>query len=188
MSKIGRKPIALNGVQVDIKGQEIHYKGKKNTGVFELSPLLEAEVASDVLRLIPAKDRTVSARDKRDLNRVWGLNYALLKNKISGARQEFELPLQINGLGYKAVAAGASKVVFSLGYSHKIDFPLPAGVAVDIDAKTGQRLTLRSVDNVLLGQVASRIRELRPPECYKGTGIKFASQVIFRKSGKTKSS
>jgi large subunit ribosomal protein L6 len=189
MSKIGRKPINLNGVQVNISNNEIQYKGKKAAGTFMLPDVLGAEVDNGSLRLAPARPLLeFSTRERRDLNRVWGLNYALLKNKIFGASQDFEIVLQINGLGYKAVIASPQKLVFSLGKSHKIDFILPAGVTVDVDSKTGQRLTLKSSDNVILGQTASKIKAFRPPEPYKGTGIKLASETLFRKPGKTKSS
>lgn len=188
MSKIGRKPIDLSDVQVDINGQEIRYAGKKESGVYMLPVSLEAELSNGFLRLVPSRIVTFSPKEKRDINRVWGLHHALLQNKIFGAKQNFELLLQINGLGYKAVLASSDKLVFSLGYSHKIDFNLPVGVSAEVDGKTGQRLILRSSDNVVLGQSASRIRALRPPEPYKGTGVKFASEVLRRKAGKTKSS
>jgi len=188
MSKIGRRPIDLAGIKVDIVGQEIHYHGKKNSGSFVLPKMLEADVHANILRVMPSKNIVLSHKEKRDLNRIWGLNRALLKNKIMGAGKEFELLLQINGLGYKVVISNPHLLVFSLGYSHKINFELPASVSAEVDAKTGQRLALRSFDNVLLGQVASRIRALKAPEPYKGTGVKFATEVLLRKPGKAKSS
>jgi large subunit ribosomal protein L6 len=120
----------------------------------------------------------------RTINNVWGLHRALLANKIQGAAQGFEKNLEINGLGYKAVPSGR-KVVFTLGHSHKIDFELPEGVTLETD-KTGQKLSVKSVDKEVLGQVCSLIRALKPPEPYKGTGIKEAGEVITRKAGKTK--
>ena len=118
------------------------------------------------------------------MNRIWGLNRALLANNIQGCQQEFEKAVQINGLGFKAAVSG-SKVVFSLGYSHKIDFELPKEVTLEVD-KTGQKLMFRSSDKEMLGQVCSKVRALRPPEPYKGTGIKLESETIARKAGKTK--
>ena len=99
------------------------------------------------------------------------MHRALLANKIKGIQQDFEKIVQINGLGFKAAVSG-SKVVFSLGYSHKIDFNLPKDVTLEVD-KTGQRLVFRSPDKEQLGQVCSQVRALRPPEPYKGTGIKL---------------
>jgi large subunit ribosomal protein L6 len=180
MSKIGRKSIDIGNVQVEIKGQEVHYKGKKSSGVYILPDSLKAELKEKKLVIIRAQENDTA----RDTNRVWGLARALLANKIKGAQNEFEKLIQINGLGFKAQLSG-SKVVFSLGYSHKIDFMLPAGVTLEVD-KTGQKLTFKSADKELIGHVASQVRALRPPEPYKGTGIKLATEVIKRKAGKTK--
>lgn len=178
MSKIGRKPIPLGGVTVDIKGQEIHYKGKKSSGVHILDDLLKAEVSGKNVSITPA-------RETSDTNRVWGLHRALVNNKIHGADVGFKKQLRIVGLGYKAAQAG-SKIQFSLGFSHKIDFELPKDVTVEID-KSGQVMTFDSFNKDLLGQVCSDVRALRPPEPYKGTGIQYATEKIIRKAGKAKS-
>ncbi len=183
MSKIGRKPIDISGVTVDVKGQEVHYKGAKASGVHELDAMLSVQVQDGMLRITTSED-AAQAR-KRDVNRVWGLHRALLANKISGARQEFERKLEITGLGYKAVLSG-SKLVFTLGYSHKIDFDLPKNISVDID-KSGQKLTVKSFDKTVVGKVCSDIKSLRRSEPYKGTGIKLDTDIIIRKAGKTKS-
>lgn len=178
MSKIGRRPIALGAVTVDIKGNEIHYKGKKASGVYQLDKILTAEVQDKELFVKPAELTS-------DTNRLWGLHRALLNNRIQGADTGFKKQLRINGLGYKAIATG-SKIQFSLGYSHKIDFDLPANVTVEID-KSGQLVTFESTDKDLLGQVCSDVRAFRPPEPYKGTGIQYVGEVILRKAGKAKS-
>ncbi len=182
MSKIGRKPIDITGVQVEIKGQEIHYKGPRSSGIHLLPEVLTAQVQDNTLILTAHKEGKIDRA--RELNSMWGLHRALLANEIAGARAEFEKKVEIIGLGYKAVKSG-TKLVFSLGYSHKIDFAFPKDVAIDID-KTGQKLTLKSFDKQLLGQVCSTICSLRLPEPYKGTGIKLESEVIKRKAGKTK--
>lgn len=183
MSKIGRRPIDLGNVQVDVKDNEIQYKGGKQSGVYTLPPSLKANVEGKKLFLTVNKE--ASARSQlRDVNRVWGLHRALLANAISGADREFEKKLEINGLGYKAVLSG-DKVTFSLGYSHKIDFTLPKGVSLEVD-KSGQKLTFKSSFKDLLGLVCSKVRAFRPPEPYKGTGIKLADETIVRKAGKTK--
>jgi large subunit ribosomal protein L6 len=178
MSKIGRKPIELNNVAVEVKGKEIKYKGKKASGVYTLPEELNAEVVNKTIKIIPAEKTP-------DLNRLWGLHRALLANAIKGADTGFEKQLRIVGLGFKAALMG-DKLQCSLGFSHKIDFPLPKEVTVEID-KTGQLLTFKSVDKVLLGQVCSTVRALRPPEPYKGTGIQYVGEVILRKAGKAKS-
>lgn len=179
MSKIGRKPIDVGTAKIEIKGNEIHFSGKKGTGVYVLPEGMTASLEGTMLSLGVDKNSKNS-----DTNRIWGLNRALLANKIKGCQQEFEKIVQINGLGFKAVVSG-SKVVFSLGFSHKIDFMLPKDVTLEVD-KTGQRLVFRSPDKELMGQVCSQVRALRPPEPYKGTGVKYETEVIARKAGKTK--
>ena len=121
-----------------------------------------------------------------DINRVWGLHRALLQMNIKGCRCKIlKKMIQINGLGFKAAVSG-KKLFSHLGYSHKIDFDLPKDVSLEID-KTGQRLVFRSSDKDLVGHVCSDVRALRPPEPYKGTGIKISiHEVIARKAGKTK--
>lgn len=179
MSKIGRKPIELGGTQVSLVANEVHYKGKKSSGVHILPIGLVAEVGEKEILVKPTKVNS-------DTNRIWGLHRALLANKIKGADIGFEKQLRIVGLGFKGMLSG-SKLQMSLGFSHKIDYVLPAAVTVVID-KTGQILTFHSFDKELLGQVCSDIRALRPPEPYKGTGIAYSTEVILRKAGKTKSS
>lgn len=186
MSKMGRKPINISGVQVEVKGHEVRYKGPQASGVYVLPELLEAKVAGDVLSLVGKKDEEMSSKAKRDVNRQWGLHRALLANALHGAAKVFEKKVQINGLGYKATQSGKS-LALTLGFSHKIDFPLPEGISVDID-KTGQNLTFKSYDKELVGSVCSHLRAVRPPEPYKGTGVKYVDEVIHRKAGKTKAS
>lgn len=186
MSKIGRKPIDASGVQVEVKDNQVIFKGPKASGAHELPNELAVRVDGNTVSIVPGQVKKASSKTTRDINRLWGLHRALLFNKINGARKEFATEVQINGLGFKAVASG-SKLVFSLGYSHKIDFNLPKSVTVDID-KTGQKLVVKSSDRELVGQVCSDIKALRATEPYKGTGIKLASDVILRKAGKTKSS
>lgn len=182
MSKIGRKPIKLTDIKVEIKGQEVHYKGKIKSGVYVLPPELSALVDNDMLlvNVRPAASRLA----RRTINRLWGLHRALLANAIAGAAKEFERDIEIQGLGYKAVLSG-NKVTLSLGYSHKIDFVLPQGVSLSIN-KSGQKLTFKSDNKELLGQVCSQIRALKEPEPYKGTGIRYADEIIKRKAGKAK--
>lgn len=182
MSKVGRKPINVTGVQVDINGQNVQFKGPKASGVYTLPAELHAEKRDDQL-IITLSNIQVAQKD-RDLKRVWGLHRSLLANKITGAKAPFTEEVHIIGLGFKAAPVGKN-LVLSLGYSHKIDFPLSAGVSVAID-KTGQKLTFESSDRKLLGDDVSRLKEQRPTEPYKGTGIKKATEVIFRKDTKKK--
>jgi large subunit ribosomal protein L6 len=179
MSKIGRKPISLGDVQVQIQGHTVTYKGKKASGSHELLDFINAVVEGKFLRLdVPENLRN------RDTNRFWGLHRALLANAIHGANEGFIKQLQINGLGFKAAVAG-NKVVFTIGYTHKIDLILPKEVTLEVD-KTGQLLTFKSSDRRMLGEICDKVRSFRPPEPYKGTGIKYMTEVIVRKAGKTK--
>ena len=181
MSKIGRKPIKLNGVTVEIKGQDLHYKGPKASGTYRLSPEIHAHVENSSLYLVPSKNqKDMSQKQLSASNRAWGLSRALLANRLGGAAQEFEKMLEINGLGYKAALAD-KKVILTLGYSHKIEKDIPVGVFMEID-KSGQKVKVKSSDKNLLGEFCSEIRALREPEPYKGKGIKLQTEVIFRKA------
>jgi large subunit ribosomal protein L6 len=178
MSKIGRKPINIGNAQVEVQGNEVQYKGTKAAGTYLVNTMLAVQLKGKEIYLTPKQLTS-------DTNRIWGLNRALLANRIKGADVGFEKQLRINGLGFKAVIAGP-KIQFSLGYSHKIDFDVPKNVTAEVD-KTGQLLTFKSSDKDLLGQVCSNVRDLRKPEPYKGTGIQYATEVIRRKAGKAKS-
>lgn len=178
MSKIGRKPIALEGAQVQVKGNEIHYSGKLDKGVYALPSFLKAALADNVLSI-------AMTSDDREHKKFWGLHRSLLANAIKGSMKEFEKNLEINGLGFKAEVSG-KKVTFTLGYTHKISMTLPDAVSLTVD-KTGQKLNFKSPDKAILGQVCATVRSYRKPEPYKGTGIKYSDETIFRKAGKTKS-
>jgi large subunit ribosomal protein L6 len=180
MSKIGRRPIILAGLQVEVKGQEIHYKGKNKSGVYVLPDCLSVSTSDSKLTL-GCDD--VNGKGNKSL---WGMHRALLANALMGAQNDFEKKIDIVGLGYKGQLSG-DVITFSLGYSHKVTLQVPKGVSLNID-KTGQKLTFSSHDKAQLGHVCALVRSLRPPEPYKGTGIKLANEVIRRKAGKTKGS
>jgi large subunit ribosomal protein L6 len=177
MSKIGKKPINTAGVQVTIKGNEIHYKGKNHSGVYNLPSYMTARLDNEKLFI----EKKAGARVE---NCVWGLHRALIANALVGAVQSFERAIEINGLGFKAALTGNS-VQFTLGYTHKITLELPKEVKLVID-KTGQKLTFTSFDKQKLGQICALVRSLRPPEPYKGTGIKYTEEIIRKKAGKAK--
>lgn len=177
MSKIGRRPIKLEDVKVQVNGQEVQYVGKNSSGIHVVPNELAITLENGELGVTPLVMNRVSKC-------LWGLHRALLANKIQGAAKLFERQVQIVGLGFKAIPKG-STIEFSLGFSHKIDFPLPAGVTLEVD-KTGQLLTFKSADKELLGQTCGQLRFLRPVEPYKGTGIRVTTDVVIRKTGKTK--
>src|SRR5581483_1865473 len=173
MSKIGRKPIDISNVQVELKGQEIFLKGKKGSHVYKLPSMLKAELIDNKLKI-------VCAQKSADSNMMWGLHRALVANSVKGVAQGFEQKVLIHGLGFKASQAG-NKLVFSLGYSHKVELEILAGITVEID-KTGQQITVKGSDKEQVGFFASKICELRPPEPYKGTGIRMENKVLLRKA------
>ncbi len=178
MSKIGRKPIELNNVTVEINGQELQLKGKKGSLTYILPAVLKAEVADQKLKVLCENKNEQS-------NVLWGLHRALLANNIKGISDGFEQKIIINGLGFKAAVSG-SKMVFKLGFSHEVQLPIPAHITIEVD-KTGQQVTVKGTNREQVGYYASKIRQLRPPEPYKGTGIRLEKEVILRKAGKTKS-
>jgi large subunit ribosomal protein L6 len=205
MSKIGRKFINTEGVQVEVKSQgknllqhTVHYKGKFASGVYALPVGFEAEIAEPNMLAIKVVAGTLTARAKgtepkaegaklaisTKYNELWGLHRALLASAIQGARTLFERSLEIKGLGFKAIVRGTA-LEFSLGFSHKKMYELPQEVTATVD-KTGQKIMLSCPYKERLGQVASEIRALRPPEPYKGTGIRYLGEQVRHKAGKTK--
>lgn len=179
MSKVGRMPIAFSTAKITVVGSKVVIDGGKVKFDHELPEAIKIAIDDKIVKLSITEDT-------RENRMLWGLHRALLANKIKGVEKGFEQKLIIVGLGYKAVQAG-SKLTFSLGYTHKIDYELPVGVTVEID-KSGQILLLKSADKFLLGNAADAIRSFRPPEPYKGTGVMREGEVIHRKAGKTKSS
>ena len=128
---------------------------------------------------------TEKAKKRKTINAEWGLHRALLANALLGADKGFEKQIKIEGLGFKAQLQG-NLLTFSLGFSHKPTYTVPSSVSIEVD-KSGQLLTCRSSYKDILGQVCSDIRSLRPPEPYKGKGIRYSDEVILRKAGKAKS-
>jgi len=181
MSNIGRMPINLGSVQVNISGQNIEFKGKKASGTYVLPHYLTVEHTDNSLKIFFKKPT-----DMRRLKNFWGLHRALLANYIIGADVGFEKKVEIRGLGFKAEVNG-SRVILSLGYTNKIDLELPKGVTLEVD-KTGQILVFKGSNKELVGKAADMVRSCRPPEPYKGTGVRLADEVVIRKAGKAKGS
>ncbi|HBS47931.1 TPA: 50S ribosomal protein L6 [Candidatus Dependentiae bacterium] len=178
MSKIGRKPILLNSVKVEIKDNVISLSATKGkiTHVLPASLNIKHEKGTLILG--------VNGKMDKDAKMNWGLHRALLANEIKGIDTGFEENIKIVGLGFKAQITG-KKMIFSLGYSHKIDFEIPVGVEITVD-KTGQLLNVKAGDKRLLGQTCDTIRSFRPVEPYKGTGIIRENEFVIRKAGKSK--
>jgi large subunit ribosomal protein L6 len=178
MSKIGRKPIELLAAKVEINGQELKISGSQAKFTHVLPDYLKVSIEDGILSIELNSDKNADMAG-------WGLHRALIANKILGSQKLFEKKVKIVGLGYKAQITG-KKMVFSLGYSHKIDYELPEGVEVESD-RTGQQLVFKASDKNLLGDVCDKVKSFKKPEPYKGTGIIVEGDVIIRKAGKAKS-
>ncbi|HAA84636.1 MAG: 50S ribosomal protein L6 [Thermodesulfobacterium sp. 37_54] len=186
VSRVGRKPIKIpNGVKFYLKEDGFMVvEGPKGKIEKKLPPLVKVVVEGDT---IVVQQDEVRKKLKNKAKAFQGLTRALINNMVIGVTQGFQKVLDIVGLGYKAEVKG-DEIVFSLGYSHPINFKLPKGITAKVERGTGDvqvRLTLEGIDKELLGQVAANIRKLRPPEPYKGKGIRYADEVIYRKAGKS---
>jgi large subunit ribosomal protein L6 len=180
MSRIGRKPLEIpKGVTVSITNDVVSTKGPKGTLTLKRHKDVEIKQAKDEAK----KDVLVFER-KGNLGpqrAAHGLMRALVGNMLKGVTDGFTRQLEINGVGYKAEIKGP-KVVLSLGYSHPIEYTLPEGIAAKVDKNM---LILSGIDRQLLGAASAEIRSFRPPEPYKGKGIKYVEETILRKAGKT---
>lgn len=174
MSRIGNKPIDIpEGVTVTIDNNKVTVKGPKGT--------LEREINPKVTAKVEGKQVIVSVKNPSDGN-LHGLTRTLIANMIEGCEKEFSKTLQINGVGYRAQKQGTD-LVMNLGYSHQVDMKAPEGITFDVpDANT---IIVRGADKELVGQTAAVVRQKRPPEVYKGKGIKYSDEHIRRKEGKT---
>ena len=176
MSRIGNKPITVPaGVEVKLDGQHITVKGPKGTLERDLHKNMEVKIDGNVI--------TISRPDDEAYNRsLHGLTRTLINNMIEGVSKEFTRELQINGVGYRAQKQGKT-LVLTLGYSHPVKMEEPEGISYDVP--NPNTIIVRGVDKELVGECAAVIRSKRPPEVYRGKGIKYAEEHIRRKEGKT---
>ena len=176
MSRIGKSPIALpKGVEVKVEAGGLRVKGPKGEVKSALPPAVEAKVLDGRLEF----GRSNEEQSTRALH---GLARALAANAVEGVTKGFTRELDIVGVGFKAEVKGKI-VLFSLGYSHPVNFPVPEGITISVDAKSN-RVTVTGVDKQKVGQTAAEIRSLRVPDPYKAKGIKYSDEVIRRKVGK----
>ncbi len=176
MSRIGRMPIAIpKGVEVKAEGEFVRVKGPKG----ELSSRIPAGLS---VAVEPEEVRISRENDLPQQRAFHGLLRSLVANSVEGVTKGFSKELEIVGVGYKAEVKGKT-IVFTLGYSHPVNFPIPEGISVALDAKAG-KLTVSGADRQKVGQTAAEIRMLRVPDPYKAKGIKYAGEVIRRKVGK----
>ena len=176
MSRIGNKAITVpEGVEVKIDGHHITVKGPKGTLERDLNKNMEISLENNVI--------TVKRPNDDPANRsLHGLTRTLINNMIIGVVNEYKRELEINGVGYRAQKKG-NKLVMNLGYSHTVEMDPPAGITFDLP--DANHITVRGIDKELVGQTAAVIRTKRPPEVYRGKGIKYAEEQIRRKEGKT---
>lgn len=175
MSRVGKKLILIpEKTKVTYTDRVLSVQGEKG--------VLARKIHPDVELKIEDKTMTVTiARSDKKTKALWGMTRALIANMVSGVSKGFERVLEINGLGYRAELKG-NNIELQLGYSHPIQFPLPDGIAAKVEKNI---IRLSGIDKDLLGLTASSIRRLRPPEPYKGKGVKYAEERIQRKAGKT---
>ena len=176
MSRIGRLPVPIaSGVNVVVKDRTVTIKGPKGSLAQALPGGIDADVADGKI-LVKRRD------DSKSQRALHGLTRALLNNAVVGVTTGFSKDLEIQGVGYRAQLAG-TKVSFTLGYTHAIEFPVPAGIQIAVEKQT--KLTVTGIDRQQVGQVAAKIRSLRPPDVYKGKGVRYTTEVVRKKAGKT---
>jgi large subunit ribosomal protein L6 len=176
MSRIGRKPIPLpKGVVVKIEGDVINVQGPKGKLDTQLPRGIHIEQQDGNL---------VAVRENDSQAAVHGLARALVNNAVEGVTRGWTRELEIVGIGYRAELKGKNMVVFSLGYSHPIEYPLPGGIEATVDPKQ-TKLSVTGIDRQKVGQVAAEMRSLRPPDPYKNKGVRYAGERLKKKVGKT---
>jgi large subunit ribosomal protein L6 len=176
MSRIGKKPIAIpKGVTVKIEGNTVAVQGPK--GKLD-TPLPQG------IRVEQRDGNIVAIRENDSQSAVHGLARALVNNAVEGVTKGWTRELEIVGIGYRAEMKGKTQIVFNLGYSHPIEYPLPTGVDAVVDPKQ-TRITLTGIDRQKVGQVAAEMRALRPPDPYKNKGVRYAGERLKKKVGKT---
>ena len=176
MSRIGKKQIEIPpGVKAQIKDRTFSVKGPKGELARELPPDVDVEI--DATRIV-----VVRRSEERQHGAFQGLARSLLANMVIGVSRGFERKMLVEGVGYR-VAKDAQKLILNLGYSSPIDFPLPEGIDADVGDK-GVQFIIKGIDKELVGQTAAKIRSFRPPEPYKGKGIRYADETVRRKAGK----
>jgi large subunit ribosomal protein L6 len=177
MSRIGKKAVATpSGVAVTLDGQAVSVKGPKGQLAWTLPEEISVTHANDELTLTP-RDQTQRARS------MWGLSRTLVSNMVEGVTKGFEQNLELVGVGYRAAMKG-SNLSLQLGFSHDVDMKPPEGITFAVGKPT--EIKVSGIDKQAVGEMAARIRRIRPPEPYKGKGVRYAGEVVRRKEGKKK--
>jgi len=177
MSRIGAKAIGIPpGVTATLTGRTVTLKGSKGELAYKLLPEIGVDIEGETMTV----KRIIENPDSKARH---GLTRALLANMVKGVVDGHERSIEIVGVGYKAQLKG-KVLVLSLGFSHSINFDIPEGIDIHQDEKNKNLLTIKGIDKQMVGQVASNLRELRPPEPYKGKGIRYTDETVRRKAGK----
>ena len=177
MSRIGKKPVSIpSGVTANVEGQTVKVKGPKGA--------LQVVLPDDVAVKMDAGAVKVDPRNETKRARaMWGTSRTLVSNLVTGVTKGFEKKLEITGVGFRAALQGKNLQI-ALGYSHDVIYPIPEGITIAAPKPT--EIVVTGIDKQKVGQVAAEIRAFRPPEPYKGKGVKYADEYIFRKEGKKK--
>jgi large subunit ribosomal protein L6 len=177
MSRIGKKPVTVPGnVTAAVNGQEVKVKGPKGE--------LKLVLVDDIIAKLDKGGIEIAMReDTPNARAMWGMSRTLVANLVAGVTEGFTKKLEITGVGYRAAVQG-SNVQLQLGYSHDVTFPIPQGIQVVCQKPT--EIVVTGIDKQKVGQVAAEIRRFRPPEPYKGKGVRYAGEFILRKEGKKK--
>jgi large subunit ribosomal protein L6 len=176
MSRIGKLPVPVpDGVQVEIQGQTVTVRGPKGALSFAAHPAVQVQVAG---RQIVCH----RSSDEKSHKALHGLTRSLIRNMVDGVVKGFERRLDLVGVGYRASMLGPGNLNLALGYSHPIIYPIPQGIKIEVKDQT--QVLISGIDKQLVGAVAAKIRSFRPPEPYKGKGVKYAEERIRRKAGK----
>ena len=177
MSRVGKNPVAVpSGVTVEIANDAIKAKGKLGELSAPIAPEVDVTVADNVISVTPK-------RDTKRARAMWGTTRALVNNIVTGVAEGFTVNLEINGVGYRAAVEGKD-LVLSLGFSHPVRYPIPEGITVKCERPTA--IAISGADKRQVGQIAAEIRAYRPPEPFKGKGVKYENETILRKEGKKK--
>ncbi len=177
MSRIGKKPVPVpSGVEVTISGQTVSAKGSKGTLGVVLSDYVTVSQSDDGITVTPI-NKTQTARS------FWGLSRTLVSNLVTGVSEGFSSKLELQGVGYRAQMQGNS-LKMTLGFSHDVIFDIPEGINIETPSQT--EVVVSGIDKQVVGQVAAKIRSYRPPEPYKGKGVRYAGEYVYRKEGKKK--
>jgi large subunit ribosomal protein L6 len=177
MSRVGKKPVPVpSGVTATVTGQTVKMKGSKGELQYVVPSVVDVKFEDGAVSVQP-RNQTKEARS------LWGTSRAQVANLVEGVSKGFEKKLEITGVGYRAAMAGKA-LKLSLGYSHDIEYEIPVGITIAVPKPT--EIVITGIDRQVVGQVAAEIRDYRGPEPYKGKGVKYAGEFIFRKEGKKK--